>query len=48
MYAKEKQDKAKAARIRKAAYMTALKRTQKTLLTDSDFSETMRNRRHDS
>jgi hypothetical protein len=44
--AKEKQDK--AARIRKAAYMAAGKRTQKTLLTHSDFSKTMSNKKHDN
>jgi hypothetical protein len=44
MYVKEKKDK--ASRIRKAAYMAAGKSTQKTILTHSDFSETMRNKKN--
>jgi hypothetical protein len=46
MYAKQKQDK--AARIRKPAYMAAGKRTQKTLLTHSDFSKTTQNKKHEN
>jgi hypothetical protein len=46
LYAKEKQDK--AARIRKAAYMTARKEHRKHYQPILTFSKTTQNKKHDS